>query len=115
MSKYSSGVYSAVPADWSGNNRFDLLPEAKDHVEPGTPEVERASVETYTIHHTKKGAEAIWIGRDESGGRVAGNADLADEATRALFEAGEPFGDTLKVTRDDRGRNIGRLALRAGL
>ena len=81
----------------------------------GSGEVAQATVETYTIHRTKKGDEAIWIGRDESGGRVAGNADLADEATRALFEAGEPFGDTLSVTRDERGRNIGRLAPRAGL
>jgi acetyl-CoA C-acetyltransferase len=115
MSKYSSGVYSTTPADWSENDRFDVLPEAKDQVPLGSAEVAQATVETYTIHHTKKGAQAIWIGRDESGGRVAGNADLDDEATRALFEAGEPFSDTLRVTRDDRGRNIGRLAPRPGL
>lgn len=115
MSKYSSGVYSTTPADWSGNDRFDILPEANDHVALGSADVERATVETYTIHRTKKGDEAIWIGRDESGGRVAGNADLTDEATRAVFEGGEPFGNTLSVTRDERGRNIGRLAPRAGL
>lgn len=115
MSKYSSGVYSTTPADWSGHDRFDVLPEANDHVELGSAAVANATVETYTIHRTKKGDEAVWIGRDESGGRVAGNADLADEATRAVFEAGEPFGDTLSVTRDERGRNIGRLVPKAGL
>ncbi|MEM7702833.1 MAG: acetyl-CoA acetyltransferase [Pseudomonadota bacterium] len=115
MSKYSSGVYSTTAADWSGNDRFDILPEANDHVSLGSANAEQATVETYTIHRRKKGDEAIWIGRDESGGRVAGNADLTDEATRAVFEGGEPFGDTLSVTRDERGRNIGRLAPRAGL
>ena len=115
MSKYSSCVYSTTPADWSGNDRFDVLPEANDHVVLGSAEVERATVETYTIHRTKKGDEAIGIGRDESGGRVAGNADLADEATRAVFEGGEPFNDTLTVTRDARGRNIGRLTPQPGL
>lgn len=115
MSKYSSGVYSTTPADWGGNDRFDVLPEAKDHVALGSAGFKRATVETYTIHRTKKGDQAIWIGRDESGARVAGNADLADEATRAVFEAGEPFGDTLSVTRDKDGCNIGRLAPSPGL
>ncbi|MDJ0979018.1 MAG: acetyl-CoA acetyltransferase [Erythrobacter sp.] len=115
MSKYSSGVYSTTPADWSANDRFEVLPEAEDAVPLGSAQVELATIETYTIHHTKKGAEAIWIGRDESGGRMAGNADLNDEATRAVFEGGEPFGDTLRVSRDDRGRNIGRLAPTPGL
>lgn len=110
MSKYSSGVYSTTPADWSDNDRFDILPEANDHVALGAADVERATVETYTIHRTKKGDEAIWIGRDESGGRVAGNADLTDEATRAMFEGGEPFGAALVVEKDERGRNIARLA-----
>ncbi|MEM7689831.1 MAG: acetyl-CoA acetyltransferase [Pseudomonadota bacterium] len=110
MSKYSSGVYSTAPADWSGNDRFDVLPEARDQVALGSSEFERATVETYTIHRTRKGDEAIWIGRDESGGRVAGNADLTDEATRELFEGGEPFGASLVVKKDDRGRNIARLA-----
>jgi len=115
MSKYSSGVYSTTPADWSGNDRFDVLPEARDQVALGASGFERATVETYTINRTKKGDIAVWIGRDESGGRVTGNADLSDEATRAVFEGGEPFGDTLTVTRDDKGRNIGRLAPRVGL
>ena len=110
MSKYSSGVYSTTPADWSGNDRFDILPEASDYIALGSADFERATVETYTIHRTKKGDEAIWIGRDESGGRVAGNADLTDEATRAAFEGGQPFGAKLAVTRDERGRNVGRLA-----
>jgi acetyl-CoA C-acetyltransferase len=40
---------------------------------------------------------------------VVGNADLNDDATRAAFEGGEPFGAKLTVTRDERGRNMGRV------
>lgn len=115
MSKYSTGVYSTTPADWTGHDRFEVLPEAKDAVALGSADFELATIETYTVHRTKKGAQAIWIGRDHTGGRVAGNANLDDDATRALFEGGEPFGDTLSITRDENGRNIGRLAPRPGL
>ena len=115
MSKYSSGVYSTTPADWSGNDRFDVSPEAMDHVALGSAEGERATLETYTISRSKKGDVAVWIGRDENGGRVVGNADLTDAATAAVFEGGAPFGNTLSVTRDDKGRNIGLVVAKAGL
>ncbi|MEO0463891.1 MAG: acetyl-CoA acetyltransferase [Pseudomonadota bacterium] len=115
MSKYATGIYSTEPADWSRNDRFEKLPEASNSVPAGAADFERATVESYTINRGKSGAVAVFIGRDEAGGRVCGNADLTDEATRAVFEEGEPFGDTLIVTRDDRGRNIGRLAQTPGL
>ncbi|MEM7781345.1 MAG: acetyl-CoA acetyltransferase [Pseudomonadota bacterium] len=108
MSKYSSGIYSTEPADWSANDRFAILPEAADHVPLGAADASEAVVETYTIHHSKKGSEVVWIGRDPKGGRIAGNADLSDEATRTLFEGGEPFGATIAIKKDERGRNIAR-------
>ncbi|MEM6857497.1 MAG: acetyl-CoA acetyltransferase [Pseudomonadota bacterium] len=108
MSKYSSGVYSTTPADWSAKERFKVLPEADDAVPLGGDDFELATLETYTIHHTKKSAVAIWIGRNEAGRRVAGNADLEDAATRALFEEGQPFGASLRVSHADDGRKIAR-------
>ncbi|MEM6585201.1 MAG: acetyl-CoA acetyltransferase [Pseudomonadota bacterium] len=110
LTKYSSGIYSTTPADWSANDRYEILPGEDNAVAPSAGDVDRATVETYTINHSKKGPQAIWIGLDESGRRVAGNADLTDEATRALFEGGEPFGAALSVEKDERGRNIARLA-----
>jgi acetyl-CoA C-acetyltransferase len=110
MNKYATGIYSTHPADWSAHDRFAKLPRADNAVPHGEPGFERATVETYTINHASAGSVAVFIGRDPAGGRVFGNADLCDEATRALFEAGEPFGETLCVTRDEQGRNIGRLA-----
>ena len=109
MSKYATGIYSTEPADWSGGARFETLAKAADGVPRSDEPFESATVESYTINHVKSGSDAVWIGRNESGERVVGNADLTDEATRAAFEGGEPFGAKLAVTRDESGRNIGRV------
>jgi acetyl-CoA C-acetyltransferase len=116
MSKFSTGIYSAEPADWSDvSARVKKLDKATNAQAVFAGEFSEAVVETYTIERGKKGDRAIFIGRTPDGERVAGNADLTDDATRAVFEGGEPFGDRLRVTRDDKGRNIGRLAPIAGL
>lgn len=108
MSKYAAGIYSAEPADWSAE-RVAALPKASNGVARSNDPFDQATVESYTINHSRTGSDAVWIGRNADGARVVGNADLSDEATRAAFESGEPFGVKLNVTRDDRGRNIGRV------
>lgn len=110
MSKYATGIYSTEPADWSANDRFAVLPKASDKVPLAKGPVASAVVETYTINRGPKGAEAVFIGRSDPGERVVGNADMADPATAAAFEGGEPFGLTLALTQDERGRNVGRVA-----
>ncbi|ANK12685.1 acetyl-CoA acetyltransferase [Erythrobacter neustonensis] len=110
MSKYATGIYSAVPADWSGNDRFSVLPKATDTVPPARGPVENATVETYTINRSPRGDVAIFIGRTQAGERVVGNADLADPATAQAFESGEPFGRWLALRQDERGRTTGRVA-----
>ena len=109
MSKYATGIYSTDPADWSVNDRFAKVPLAEDAVQQHQGAFDKATVESYTINHTKKGSDAVFIGREPGGKRVVGNADLSDEVTRAAFEGGEPFGAKLTVVRDERGRNIGRV------
>lgn len=109
MSKYATGIYSTDAADWSANDRFEKVPMAEDAVPQHQGAFDSASVESYTINHTKKGSDAVFIGREPGGKRVVGNADLGDEATRVAFESGEPFGTKLAVTQDERGRNIGRV------
>lgn len=108
MSKYATGIYSTEPADWSGQ-RVAALPKAGNGVARSNDPFDQATVESYTINHSRTGSDAVWIGRNADGARVVGNADLSDEATRAAFESGQPFGVQLNVTRDDRGRNIGRV------
>lgn len=110
MSKYATGIYSTTPADWSGNDRFAVLPKATDKVPLAKGPVTVATVETYTINRSPKGDQAIFIGRSDAGERVVGNADLADPATAEAFEGGEPFGRRLTLTQDDRGRVLGRVS-----
>ncbi|MHA7821064.1 MAG: acetyl-CoA acetyltransferase [Erythrobacter sp.] len=110
MSKYATGVYSTEPADWSEGVRFQKIAEANRGVARSDASFESATVESYTINHAKNGSVAVWIGRNEAGERVVGNADLLDEATAKAFEGGEPFGVKLTVTRDQNGRKMGRVA-----
>ncbi len=110
MSKYATGIYSTDPADWSANDRFAVLPKATDKVPVARGPVDSAVVETYTINRGPKGSEAIVIGRSDTGERVIANADLADPATAAVFESGEPFGARLALVQDERGRTVGRIA-----
>ncbi len=109
MSKYATGIYSTRPADWSAE-RVAKLPMATDAVALASDPTGDATLESYTINHTKKGSDAIFIARNAAGERVVGNADLTHEATRAAFEGGDPFGAKLAITREEGGRNIGRLA-----
>ena len=109
MSKYATGIYSTDPADWSGNDRFAVLPKATDKVPVATGPVASAVVETYTINRSPKGDQAIFIGRSDAGERVVGNADLGDPATAAAFAGGEPFEARLALTQDARGRTVGRV------
>ncbi len=109
MSKYATGVYSTEPADWSDGDRFEKLPMATNAVPRGEGPFDSATVETYTINHSKTGSDVIWLGRNADGERVSGNADLSDEATAKAFLGGQPFGVKLSVTQDERRRNIGRV------
>jgi acetyl-CoA C-acetyltransferase len=110
MSKYATGIYSTTPADWSANDRFAKLPKATDAVPVARGPVDAATVETYTINHSPKGAEAIIIGRSDAGERVIANADLADPATAEVFASGQPIGVRLALVQDERGRMMGRVA-----
>lgn len=110
MSKYATGIYSTEPADWSANDRFEKLPIADNGMPFSEEPFDSATVESYTINYSKAGSDAVFIGRNAAGERVVGNADLDDARTREPFESGEPFGAKLTVTRDERGRNIGKLA-----
>ncbi|MEO9492633.1 MAG: hypothetical protein ABJG26_13525, partial [Marinomonas sp.] len=65
---------------------------------------------SYTINHTKRGSDAVFIGRNADGERVSGNADLGDPATAELFEGGNPFGAVLTVVQLADGRNMGQVA-----
>ncbi|XUU61104.1 acetyl-CoA acetyltransferase [Erythrobacter sp. HA6-11] len=111
MGKYATGIYSTVPADWSSNDRYMVVPMSRKREKYSTDPHDTCTVETYTIAHLKKGPRIMYVGRNSAGERVVGNGDGEHEPTRALFESGEPFGAKLQVTRNERGLNIGRVAV----
>lgn len=110
LSKYATGIYSAEPADWNNSVRYERMsvPQRPEPLEsrPNGP----VTVETYTLAVDRDKVTSSVVVRTQSGARALIRPDMTDEPTRALFESGEPFGATLIVTQDDRGRNIGRAA-----
>ena len=111
MSKYSTGIYSTEATDWSDVfARVKVIDKATNAEPVCAGDYAEAVVETYTINRSKKGDQAIYIGRTPEGERVCGNADLTDAATAKLFESGEPFGARLHIERLENGLNLGRLA-----
>ena len=109
MSKYATGIYSTDAADWSAQDRFEKIPPTNDGVKFSNQPFKSAVVESYTIIRTKKGKEAVFLGRNPDGQRVCGNANLNDPATAKAFEGGEPFGERLTVVQMPNGRNIAHV------
>ena len=107
LSKYSAGIYSTQPADWS-------QPEARrgkvaDAKVPGL-EVDAAAgdahIETYTIIPHRDGDLVVAIGRLEStGARFAANQDEGDQATLEATRTTDPMGRKIKVRTDAEGFN----------
>lgn len=110
MGKYATGIYSTEPADWKETGRFAEPETGEQGIPYASQPAGGATVETYTMNYVGDRSDTVFIGRNQEGERVCGNADMAHEPTRALFESGEPFGAKLNVTQDERGRNIGRMA-----
>ena len=104
LSKYSVGVYSTAPADWS-------QPEARRAKIPYDPvpglEVEtatgEATVETYTTTTTRSGPAIVVIARLADGRRAAANQ--ASEAALAELAAREPIGRRVRLETDAEGFN----------
>jgi acetyl-CoA C-acetyltransferase len=112
LSKYSAGIYSTEPADWSHPDaRRGKVPEA--HV-PGL-ELDAADggavLETYTIIPHRDGDMVVAIGRlDGNGRRFAANPEAGDTETLAAARARDPLGRRITVRTDDEGYNRFRFA-----
>ena len=104
LSKYSVGVYSTAPADWSEPEArrakipYDPVPGLE--VETATGE---ATVETYTTTTTRSGPAIVVIARLADGRRAAANQ--ASEAAFAELAAREPIGRRVRLETDAEGFN----------
>ncbi|MGW8815577.1 acetyl-CoA acetyltransferase [Gordonia terrae] len=109
LSKNSVGIYSTTPRELAADNSAELQTSidavgapAHSHRPQGW-----ATIETYTVEHTRKGPKAIIIGRLESDdSRFLANAADDDELMDLLLNADEPIGQRVFVTAQGYGNRV---------
>ena len=108
LTKQSTGVYSTEPIEgaWKRQDpkviqaQIDALPHPEIVEEPDGP----ATIETYTVCHSREGYRmGIVIGRDAQGRRFVANTP-ADQETLKDLESREGVGRTGTVARSEDGR-----------
>jgi acetyl-CoA C-acetyltransferase len=108
MSKYSAGVYSTKPGEWTADRSADL--QAEIDAWPAPAEARRAdgwaTVETYTVRHSRDGKRSgIVIGRLEADGRrFVASGD--DDELLALLTSGEPVGGRVYTLSFGTGNRV---------
>ena len=107
LSKYSTGVYSTTPSDWS---EPDLRRKKIADAPVAGFEIDTASgpglVETYTIIPGRDGEVVVVIGRlDDGGKRFAAMAEDVDLETLKQSKTRDPLGRRIKVRTDEQGLN----------
>ena len=104
MSKYSVGVYSTDPAEWTPDNSAEL--RAQVAARPKTPVARQAdgvgTVETYTVRYDWPERTGIIVGRLDSDGRRF-LALCTDPESVALLCDGEPLGARVRVESTEKG------------
>jgi acetyl-CoA C-acetyltransferase len=111
MSKYSVGVYSTEPADWTPDRSKALqgqiaaLPKVAVTRDATGP----ATIETYSVRYDWPERTGVIIGRlDADASRFM--ALTTDEALLTLMTDGDPLGAAIVVTATEGGINRATLA-----
>ena len=110
LTKHAMGVYSARPTigAWRRESpkAYQAIIDAAEHPDIAQTPAGPATIETFTVIHSRDGYHlAIIIGRDENGRRFVANTPK-DEAIYAALEASDPIGRSGRVHQDDKRRNI---------
>jgi len=95
MSKYSAGVYSTRPAPWRPDDSAELQREVDAWPAPEEARAPDgwATIETYTVRHSRDGGRTgIVIGRLDDGRRFVARGDDRDAGLLGLLSTGEPIG-----------------------
>jgi acetyl-CoA C-acetyltransferase len=108
LSKYSVGVYSTRPSNWTGFGSKAL--QAQINAWPSPPpapdETGEGVVETYTIDYGREQPTGILVCRTDAGERFVAMTDPADSAIVQQMIAEEPLGGRIVTRRDERGRRV---------
>lgn len=110
MSKYSVGVYSTEPGDWTPDRGKELqddiaalpkIPVTRNADGPGT-------IETYSVRYDWPVTTGVIIGRlDADGSRFMALSE--DEELVALMTGGDPIGAPIAVKSTEGGINRATL------
>ncbi|MHA3019572.1 acetyl-CoA acetyltransferase [Mycobacterium sp. BMJ-28] len=103
-SKYSVGIYSTEPADWTPDRSAALQSEVAGY--PAVAVTEAAdgtgTIETYTVRYDWTPRTGVIVGRlDADGSRFL--ATTTDDALVALLSDGEPLGARITVRTGEQG------------
>ncbi|HEY9218985.1 MAG TPA: acetyl-CoA acetyltransferase [Phenylobacterium sp.] len=110
LTKQSTGIYSArrpgKPFEREDPKILQAQIDALPHPEVIEHPTGRATVETYTVVHSREGPMlGIVVGRDEAGRRFVAHTS-SDEATLRAMEASEQVGRPGSVAPADNDRNL---------
>jgi acetyl-CoA C-acetyltransferase len=110
LSKYSVGIYTTTPSPWRPSTSSELQ-ERLDAVDTvGTTDTPNgwARLESWTVKHTRKGRNAIVVGRLEPDGkRFIATGVPGDDALLELLERSEsPIGERLFVRATGPGNRV---------
>ncbi|MDZ7882277.1 MAG: acetyl-CoA acetyltransferase [Mycobacterium sp.] len=111
MSKYSVGVYSTAPAEWTADDSAAL--QAEIAALPTVPVTRDAdgtgTIETYSVRYDWPETTGVIIGRLEADNSRF-MALSTDEALVALMSNGDPLGARIEVKSTEDGINLAGLA-----
>ncbi len=109
LSKYSVGVYSALPAEWKGFSSKALQAEVDAWPAPALagPAAGEGVIETYTIDYAGPAPKGMAIGKLDAGGArfIAMTAPDDAEVVQTMI-ACEPLGARVSLAPDDAGHTL---------
>jgi len=111
MSKYSAGVYSTTPREWTPDRSHELqaLLSSMPKVPVAVHADGAATIETYTVQYGPNGRrDALVIGRLEAGGQrfLARSVDGDDALVAFLLDAFQPIGHRIYVESFAEGNRV---------
>jgi acetyl-CoA C-acetyltransferase len=107
LSKYSVGVYSTKPSNWTGFDSKSLQAEIDGWAAPALAGTDAAegTVETYTIDYAGPAPKGIVVGRRADGARFVAMTEPGDAIAQAMI-AEEPLGAKVSYAPDADGRAV---------
>nr|WP_062331471.1 acetyl-CoA acetyltransferase [Herbidospora sakaeratensis] len=101
LSKYSAGLYATTPAPWREQSDLQGQVDAWPKVPTATEADGPATIETYTIRHSRDGRRTgIVLARLDDGRRFVATADPA------LLTTGEPIGARVVARASSEGNRV---------